>query len=332
MESKLITLFDYLKCLCEADIDRIIQFVQGILSADQSLPDRPDCPYCSDHHIIKYGHKGGKQRFLCKSCGQTFMHTTNTIMAHSHQSRSVWVDFIRDTIDGISLDESSENLGMSHPTAFNMRHKILAALEVWLNDHPTVLSDVAELDETFVLESYKGKKLPESVNRAPRKHGAKASKPGISSEYVAICTGIQRDGGVISKTVNRAKPSSDEIAEIYNGHIADGTLILVDGLRSYNSLKEIANCSIKDVVNDDENDPVFNLNTVNGLHSFIKNTYNQYRGVATKYLNRYNALFSVAFRCAKNSAETMMKSIGNVGRTSYWRSCESIRTEGLLCI
>ena len=221
---------------------------------------------------------------------------------------------------------------MSHPTAFNMRHKILAALEVWLNDHPTVLSDVAELDETFVLESYKGKKLPESVNRAPRKHGAKASKPGISSEYVAICTGIQRDGGVISKTVNRAKPSSDEIAEIYNGHIADGTLILVDGLRSYNSLKEIANCSIKDVVNDDENDPVFNLNTVNGLHSFIKNTYNQYRGVATKYLNRYNALFSIAFRCAKNSAETMMKSIGNVGRTSYWRSCESIRTEGLLCI
>ena len=56
-------------------------------------------------------------------------------------------------------------------TAFNMRHKILTALEDWLNDHPTVLSDVAELDETFVLESYKGKKLLESVTRAPRKHG-----------------------------------------------------------------------------------------------------------------------------------------------------------------
>lgn len=331
MESKLVTLFDYLKNLCEADIDRIIRFVQGILSADQAVPERPDCPYCSSRHIIKYGHKGGKQRFLCKECGQTYMHKTNTLMAFSHQSRSVWLDFIQDTLEGVSLDDSSERLGMSHPTAFNMRHKILTALEDWIEENPVVLSDVSELDETFVLESYKGKSLPASANRKPRKHGAKASTRGISSEYIAICTGIQRDGGVIAKTVNRAKPSSDEITEIYEGHIADGTLVLVDGLRSYNALKSLANCSIKDVVNED-NDPVFNLNTVNGLHSFIKDTYNHYRGVATKYLNRYNALFSVAFRCAKNKAETMMASIGSSGSTSYWHSCKSIRTEGLLCI
>lgn len=331
MESKLATLFDYLKSLCEADIDRIIQFVQGILSADQSLPNRPDCPYCSGQRIIKYGHKDGKQRFLCKDCNKTFMHTTNTMMAYSHQSRSVWLDFIRNTLEGISLDESAECLGFSHTTAFNMRHKILTALEDWLKQNPVMLSEVSELDETFVLESFKGKKLPESVDRKPRKHGAKASTPGISHEYIAICTGVQRDGGVISKTVNRAKPSSTEIAEIYEGHIADGTLVLVDGLRSYNALKTVANCSIKDVVNE-EDDPVFNLNTVNGLHSFIKNTYNQYRGVATKYLNRYNALFSVAFRCAKDRAETMMASIGSSGNTSYWHSCNNIRTEGLLCI
>ena len=37
-------------------------------------------------------------------------------------------------------------------------------------------------------------------------------------------------------------------------------------------------------------------NTASSFHSFIKERYNQYRGVATKYLNRYNALFSKAFR------------------------------------
>ena len=40
----------------------------------------------------------------------------------------------------------------------------------------------------------------------------------------------------------------------------------------------------------------FNLNTVNNLHSFIKRRYIEYRGVATKYLNRYNLVFRAAYR------------------------------------
>lgn len=39
------------------------------------------------------------------------------------------------------------------------------------------------------------------------------------------------------------------------------------------------------------------MNMVSSLHSYMKETYNHYRGVANKYINRYNALFSVAFRC-----------------------------------
>ena len=45
-----------------------------------------------------------------------------------------------------------------------------------------------------------------------------------------------------------------------------------------------------------ENAGFFNLNTVNNLHSFIKNRYRGYRSVATKYLNRYNLVFRAAYR------------------------------------
>ena len=135
-----------------------------------------------------------------------------------------------------------------------------------------------------------------------RKHGAKAAKRGISNEYIAICTGIQRDGGVIAKTVNRAKPSSDEVEEVFSGHIAENTLILTDGLRSYNVLETHAGCTVVDV-DHEECRGIFHLNTVNSLHSYIKQTYVHYRGVASKYLNRYNALFSIAFRCANDMME-----------------------------
>ncbi len=136
MNEKIKTLFECIKNLCESDLDRIISFVFGIVSVNQQLADRPGCPYCVSSRVIKYGHKDGKQRFLCKDCTHTFMHTTNTLMANSHYSRAVWADFIRDTLYGEPLDHSAENFGFSHQTAFNMRHKVLMALQNLLEQKP----------------------------------------------------------------------------------------------------------------------------------------------------------------------------------------------------
>ncbi len=329
MEHKLKTLFYCVKNLCEADLDRIISFVLGIASVPRQPADRPGCPYCGKRKVIKYGHRNGKQRFLCKDCKQTFIHSTKTLMANSHYGQSLWADFICDTLYDRSLDESAEKFGFSHQTAFHMRHKVLMALEDMLRNQPVVLSGIAELDETFVLECFKGSPLPDSAARKARKHGARASKPGISSEYIAICTGIQRDGCVVAETVNRAKPSGAELVEIFRGHIAEDTLILTDGLRSYNILETAAGCTVIDI-NHEKNRRFFNLNTVNSLHSYIKNTYVHYRGVATKYINRYNAMFSIAFRCARNLADSLFTSLCTTGRMSYWHSIKDIRTYQLV--
>ncbi len=123
-------------------------------------------------------------------------------------------------------------------------------------------------------------------------------KRGISNEYVAICTGVQRDGVVVAQTVNRSKHACEELERVFSGHIAGNTLVMTDGLKSYAVLKTIAECAVIDVKNKDSK--MFHLNTVNSLHSYIKNTYNHYRDVTTKYINRYNALFSIAFRCASD--------------------------------
>ena len=212
-----------------------------------------------------------------------------------------------------------------------MRHKILMALQDLLESNPVLLSGFAELDETFVLDCYKGSQVPQTAGREARKHGAKAAKRGISNEYIAICTGIQRDGGAIAATVNRAKPSGEELDEIFRGHIAEDTLVLTDGLRSYNVLETLASCTVVDVKKE-ESRGIFNLNTVNSLHSFIKETYNHYRGVATKYINRYNALFSIAFRCADNLKDMLFSSLCTVGQNCYWHSINDVRNYKLVML
>ena len=124
-------------------------------------------------------------------------------------------------------------------------------------------------------------------------------KRGISSEYVWICTGIQRKGDAYAATANRAKPDAEEPAGLFIGHIARDSLVLCDGLKSYHVLAAATGCTVKDCHGiTEEEKSFFNLNTVNGAYNFIKRRYDFYRGVATKYLNRYNALFAVFYNKA----------------------------------
>ena len=108
MNNKINTLFDYIKQLCESDLDRIISFVLSIISVNQQSEEKPNCPYCKGTHTIKYGYRTGKQRFLCHDCKRTYMYSTNTVMSNSHYNQSVWEDFIRDTLHGVSLDKSAK--------------------------------------------------------------------------------------------------------------------------------------------------------------------------------------------------------------------------------
>ena len=136
---------------------------------------------------------------------------------------------------------------------------------------------------------------------------------------------------MIAETVNCAKPSGKELDTIFRGHIAEDTLVLTDGLRSYHVLETLASCTVVDI-NQEESRGIFNLNTVNSLHSFIKEAYNHYRRVATKYINRYNALFSIAFQCVNNLKDILFSSLCTMGKNCYWHSVGDVRNYQLLLI
>ena len=328
MEAKIKAVIEYLGQLRESELDRVLKYVSDLAEINAQPEELPLCPRCGNTRVIKYGQKEKRQRFLCHGCSRTFSYTTNTVMEHSHYDRNVWAEFVQDTVYGVSLDKSAQRLGFSHQTAFNMRHKLLLALEQVTESKPATLSGICELDETFVLDSYKGKKLPEKVGRKARKHGAKAQKRGISNEYVCICAGIQRDGEAVAASVNRAKPTKEELEQVFGGRVADGSLLLTDGLLSYKSLENLSECTVLDVNREDHKGGC-NLNTVNSFHSFIKNMYLGYRGVATKYINRYNTLFAQAFRNQNNLKKQLLSRIGSIGMTSFWHSVIDIPTFGL---
>lgn len=321
-----------IKQLSEEEISTLLN-ATSVMLEKHGASSKPDCPYCGSQNIIRYGHKCNKQRFLCRDCGRTFTTTTHTVMSHSHFPPEVWAEVIEDTLCGNSIDYTARRLGLYHQATFDMRHKILMALQQMPETGNICLGEVSELDETFVLDCYKGKPLDGDISRKPRKHGAKAEKRGISSEYICICSGIQRNGAAYAAAVNRAKPDAEELRAVFTGHIADATLILCDGLRSYHILPTIADCAVKDCSKMAEDEKCFyHLNTVNGFHSFIKSRYHFYRGVATKYLNRYNTLFSAAYRNVASLIKQVRQALLEVGRINYYHSNKAAGEVDLLAI
>jgi transposase-like protein len=195
MESPLIESIELLKRLPEKGVEKALEVLREIKEEidKEKKSISPDCTHCGGSRVVRNGHKHGKQSYLCRHCCKSFVETTKTAFFNSHSGEAVWKQVIRDTVNGISIDKTASNLELHRDTVFNMRHKILFCLEQEDLVNPIHLEGVCEVDETYVLENYKGKKLSSDFWRRPRKHGAVAIKPGLSDEYICVCTGVKRD-------------------------------------------------------------------------------------------------------------------------------------------
>ncbi len=80
-------------------------------------------------------------------------------------------------IAGETVRAAARRCGVHKNTSFRWRHRFLAKLS---GAKPAHLHGIVEADETYFLESFKGRRnLPRSV----RKRGGKAAKRGLSDEH-----------------------------------------------------------------------------------------------------------------------------------------------------
>ena len=133
----------------------------------------------------------------CTSCRKTFNPLTGTPLAGlHHQDR--WSDQARALIAGETVAKAAERCKVAYTTAFRWRHRFLSALNL---DKPLRLSGIVEADETFILESFKGKRR--DLPRASRKRGGKAAKRGLSAEQIPVIVARDRTGATIDAVLPR---------------------------------------------------------------------------------------------------------------------------------
>ena len=187
---------------------------------------------------------------------------------------------------GTTLPKIVKELKISLSTAFYWRHKVINSLRTLGVEQ---LSGIVESDETFFLESMKGKQPV--TNRKPHKRGAKSKFRGISHEQVCVLVAMDRNGHMLSQKAGMGRVTAKQIDAVIGNNIAPDSMLCSDSARNYiyyaklKGLKhETVNIRQKKYVVKD----LYHIQHVNSYHERIGTWINRhFRGVSTKHIDNY---------------------------------------------
>jgi transposase-like protein len=240
------------------------------------------CPHCKSRDVTLWGSASPLPRYRCKNCRRTFNALTKTPLARLRK-KDKWFEQSKAMIEGVSISKTAERCDIDYKTAFLWRHRFLGAPCL---DKPKTLSGIVESDETFILESYKGKRS--DMPRASRKRGGKATKRGISSEQIPVIVVRDRTGATLDAVLPKLNRASIEAA--LGGAVTAANQLCCDGGKAIVAFARRAAipAHILPAPGKPSPDaPNFHINNVNAYHSRLKEWMRRFHGVATKNLPNY---------------------------------------------
>ncbi len=241
------------------------------------------CPHCDSKKYRKHGIDKGSQRYFCNNCKRTFTEYTGTWLAGIHKKDLV-EPYLKLMEQELSLDKIRDKLGINKKTAFDWRHKVLSGLEDLDKGN---FKGVTESDDTFFLQSSKGRKLED---RPPRKRGGAASKRGISNEQVAVIVTADRDRELDLSVARLGRIKKADIERAIGPRVSKETILCSDShvSKGFAIDNEIEHHAIRADLKQFVKQKVYHVQHVNSIDSRLKKWLEyQFGGVSTKYLQKY---------------------------------------------
>jgi transposase-like protein len=224
------------------------------------------CPSCGGKQYIKHGMYKNIQRYKCKECGKTFSKTTNLLWSYSKKDFNKWIKFVEFTMKRKTLRFCAKKLKINLATAFYWRHKILHGLK---NESiPTSkLKGNIHINKTILKENFKGNR---KINVKERRNiwiiAAKGNEDSMIT--MPISNGFFDWKAFDSKVYSRIEEESYIVP--YNDRYIQ--------IKAKKHNKEM----MKNVKPESR---------IKYIISNLKRWMDKFKGVATKYLEGYLALF-----------------------------------------
>lgn len=256
--------------------------VDAVAQAGQRRVAEMGCPHCANRDVISWGKANGLPRYRCQGCQRTFNGLTKTPLARLRKKEK-WREHAQSMIDGATISKAAERCDVDYKTAFRWRHRFLEALS---SDKPKSLSGIVEGDETFILESFKGKRS--DLPRKARKRGGKAAKRGLSAEQIPVIVARDRSGATIDAVLPKLDRAS--ITAALGGVVTPANQFCCDGGKAIVAFARKAGIPhhVLPAPGKPRPDaPDLHINNVNAYHGRLKEWMRRFHGVATKNLPNY---------------------------------------------
>ena len=127
-------------------------------------------------------------------------------------------------------------------------------------------------------------------------------KRGLSKEKVCIATMTEDNGNAFAMVCNAGQLTSREALNL-ESHMTGSCSMTTDGTSVYDQLASATGSFHQKTEERKDSKAEVNLNRINSFHSVIKSYYRHYRGVASKYINRYASLFAFAWKIKSSASE-----------------------------
>lgn len=254
------------------------------------------CPHCASPWVVRNGLADGLQRYKCRACGKTFNALTGTPLARLRH-KGKWLEQARAMADGLTVHRAAEQLGVAASTAFRWRHRFLGLPR---GAKPAVLAGVAEIDETYVLESFKGSKV---VGRKARKRGGRAAKRGLSREQIPVMVARDRSGSTTDYVLTDTHKAA--VMAVLKPILPPDVVVCTDGGGSIGQAVKDLGLEHHAVVTSSGVHAIgaWHIQNVNAYHGRLKQWMRRFNGVATSYLENYLGWFRALDRTARTPSK-----------------------------
>jgi hypothetical protein len=195
-------------------------------------------------------------------------------------------DYLELMMEEKSLDKIKVALSINKKTAFDWRHKVLASL---LDTDKDDFTGITESDETFFLNSEKGRKVSD---RASRRRGGTSKTRGISNDQVAVIVTQDRNSVLDLTVATMGRLKKVDIEKAIGSRInPEQTILCSDAHVSYKGFaidNKIEHHPLKGVIKQRVKKGAYHIQHVNSTHNRIKKWIEStFWGVSTKYLQQY---------------------------------------------
>ena len=271
------------------------------------LSTAPVCPRCHCEYVTKAGKSDGRQVYKCKKCGYRFRETAKSLVYYSHKYYLL-MDYIKCMLEGKSLRACAREVGISLPTSFKWRHKILAAiqgLEGGIN-----FTGITETDELLMQYSEKGRKFK---TLEEKEQAMKTVHPNV-----AVLVMTDREGNLLFKHTGENRVQNSQIKEELKRRVSENNLICFKPNEEFEqAVKESPSKKVL-VMHKAKGLSIYSVNVAEKKITNFLVWMMRFRGVATKYLQNYLMWFVIINKYLKDKVESDIGRLLNLSSHDRW--------------